>query len=141
MTPQEQLQKKYDEIEERIIELEKVRSESYKTSGQFRYNPSNSYSSLNIKTTQDQVELINVNAFIQNKAKQYNESAEQLGLNTRPIFEWMGYTPELWFHDIQLRFKVLTLDTVLNKLKEQKQKIQPYLPHEHKIKQLLIELN
>lgn len=136
----EELQVKYKAIEAKIKELETVKNQTYKTSCQFRYNPTNSYSQLDINTTTNVSELINANAFIQNKKAQYHDSAEQLELNTFPVFKWCGYEPDLWLHDIKLRLAIINLDQDLYKLKELKSKIQPYLPEDNKIKQLLLEI-
>ena len=48
--------------------------------------------------------------------------------------------PQDWFHDIKLRFKLLKSEGVLQKLKEAKNKMQPYMPKDHMIEQLLLEL-
>lgn len=136
----QELQSKYDTISERIGELEKIREQRYKTSCQFRYNPGNAYSGLDIDSTNNVEELIHANAFIRYKEQQYLESAKQLELTVFPVFKWLGYEPDLWTHDIKLRLSLITLDKELARLKELKAKIQPFLPEENKIKQLLLEL-
>lgn len=140
MELQNQLQKKYEAIEAEISRLEGLHSEQYKTSGSFRYNPTNIYSVIDVTSTTNQAELIHAFAFIKNKEAQYIEAAGDIGLTEFPLFKWCGYTPEDWFHDIKLRFKFLKSEGQLQKLKEAKNKIQPYLPKDHIIQQLLLEL-
>lgn len=137
---QDKLQEKYNEVEAAILELEKVKNENYKTSGIFRYNPTNEYSWFDITSTTNEVELIHIHAFIFNKAKQYNDSAESIGLSQYPVFKWCGYAAQDWIDDINLRFKLIKFNGRLELLKEAKAKMLPYLPQENKIKQLLLSL-
>lgn len=140
MELQKQLEEKYSQIEAAIADLEKINSEQYKTSGAFRYNPTNAYSCIDITSTQNQSELIHVFAFIKNKEQQYIDAASEIGLTEYPLFKWLGYQPEDWLHDIKLRFKLIKYDGQLAKLKEAKNKIQPYLPKDNIIRQLLLDL-
>jgi len=140
MELQKTLESKYHLVNEEIARIEAINSESYKTSGAFRYNPTNSYSCIDITSTTNQAELIHAFAFIKNKEAQYLEAAEEIGLTEFPLFKWCGYMPQDWFHDIKLRFKLLKSEGVLQKLKEAKNKMQPYMPKDHMIEQLLIEL-
>ena len=64
MDLQNQLQEKYQQIEDAIKDLEKINSEQYKTGGAFRWNPGNSYSVIDLTSTSNQSELINVYSFI-----------------------------------------------------------------------------
>lgn len=139
-TLQEQLQEKYDAVEKRITEIEGLKNEAYKTNCNFRYNPTNSYSSLDIDSTMNEAELIHAYAFVTNKAKQYHEAAEAIGLAEYPVFKWCGFAPEDWQHDIKLRFKMIRHHSQLSVLKDAKQKMLPFLPQENKIKQLLLEI-
>ena len=136
----QELQSKFDAIEARIKELEALKSQPFKTSCQFRYNPNNSYNTLDINRTLNVEELIHANAFVQYKAEQYYNSAKQLGVSEFPVFKWCGYAPELWMEDIKLRLSLIGMDKELTKLKELKAKIQPFLPEENKLKQLLLEI-
>ena len=140
MDLQTELKSKYQQIEDAIKDLEKINSEQYRTSGQFRYNPTNSYSAIDITSTTNRAELIHAYAFIKTKAEQYHNAANEIGINVYPVFKWCGYSPEDWFNDIKLRFKLIEHDGQMDKLKEAKRKIQPYLPKDDIIKQLLIEL-
>lgn len=140
MDLQTELQNKYDQIEAAIKELEKINSEQYKTNGTFRYNPTNSYSSLDVHSTMAVGELIHAYAFIQNKSAQYHAAAAEIGLSEYPVFKWCGYMPEDWFFDIQLRVKLMKHHGELEKFKQAKAKIQPYLLKDNIIQQLLLEL-
>ena len=136
---QEKLQEKYDQIEAAITSLEKSKGESYKTSGAFRYNPTNSYSSVDIHSTTNVGEMIHAWAFIKNKSAQYDDAAADLGITEYPVFKWCGYTPDAWKHDIALRFTIIRYSDRLDKLKDARNRITPFLPQENKIKQLLLE--
>lgn len=140
MELQNQLQQKYAQIEDAIKALDAINAEQYKTSGCFRYNPTNSYSSVDLSTVTNQAELINVYSFIKVKKQQYEEAAEEIGLSEYPLFKWCGYTAEDWLHDVKLRFKLIKYDGRLAELKAAKNKIQPYLPKDTIIGQLLLEM-
>lgn len=140
MELQKQLLEKYNLIQEKIKELECLNNEAYKTGGGFRYNPTNSYSVVDITSCKNESELINVYSFIKTKQQQYDEAAEEIGLNKYPLFKWCGYSAEDWLSDIKLRFRLLKYDGKLTELKEAKAKIQPHLPQENIINQILLEL-
>ena len=137
---QEQLQTKYESVEKQIADIESLKNESYRTNGAFRYNPTNSYSGLDITSTMNQAELIHAYAFIKNKSEQYHEAANEVGVTEYPVFKWCGFVPDDWFFDIKLRLKLIKSEAQLGKLKELKIKMMPYLPQENKIKQLLLEI-
>ena len=137
---QQQLQDKYDIIEGKIKELGDIKTQAYKTNGNFRYNPTNSYSSVDIPNTHNEQELIHAYAFIQQKSEAYHKAASDIGLKEYPLFKWCGFEPNDWYFDIQLRFKLIRHSSQLQKLEATRQKMIPYLPQENKIKQLLLEI-
>ena len=137
---QDQLQSKYTQVEEKIKMLEEIGNVNFKTNGKFRYNPSNSYSTVDITCTHNQVEMIHAYAFLTRKSEDYEKAAEEIGLKEYPLFKWRGYTPDEWYHDIKLRLKILNSEGQLQKLKEARAKMQSYLPKDNIIQQLLLEL-
>lgn len=140
MELQQQLQEKYNACAERLKKLEAVSKEDYKTNGNFRYNPTNGYSSVDIPSTHNEAELIHAFAFIKNKSEQYHAAAAEIGLKQYPLFKWCGFVPEDWYHDIKLRFLMLKHGAEITKLNTAMDKMRPYLPEENKIKQLLLEI-
>lgn len=134
------LQEKYEITLKRIEEIENIRNQTYKTSCQFKYNPTNEYSKIDISTCTNLKALIEINAFLKMKEIQYLESAKDLEIKEFPVYTWNGYTPALWHEDIKLRISILSMDSELNKLRDLKAKIQPFLPDDHKISQLLLEI-
>jgi len=137
---QTELESKFKEVEANIAELEKVHSEAYRTNGNFRYNPTNNYSSVDITSTMNESELLHAFAFVKNKNEQYHAAASEIGISEYPVFKWCGFSPEDWQHDIKLRFKLMKYNGQLQKLKDMRAKMLPYMPQENKIKQLLLEL-
>jgi len=107
MELQKTLESKYHLVNEEIARIEAINSESYKTSGAFRYNPTNSYSCIDITSTTNQAELIHAFAFIKNKEAQYLEAAEEIGLTEFPLFKWCGYMPQDWFLSVSAFYNTL----------------------------------
>lgn len=137
---QSQLQESYDLVEKQINEIKGLLEHSYKTNGCFRYNPTNSYSNLDIHSTVVVSELIHAYSFLKLKSEHYEQAAHEMGLTEYPVFKWCGFIPSDWFEDIKHRLKLIKSEGQLSKLKELKAKMERYLPEENEISKLLVEI-
>src|SRR5688572_600198 len=87
-------------IEEKLTALGAGTSNAvqFKTSGSFKYNEpdGNTY---NIFNTVDPVFLLKALAKMKRVKKDYDETAEEMGLKTYPVALWFGYPVDSWIHD------------------------------------------
>ena len=133
------VQENYNKISERLNELAQIVNTPYLTHCEFRYNPGNPHSEVNIDKAKSE-DLIHVWSFIKQKSEQYHEAADDLNRSTYPVFKWCSYMPESWKHDIELRFKILDASNELNKLRSFKEKLEEFIPADKKVKDLLQEI-
>lgn len=136
----QKVKENYDLINQELEKISAIHDQTYKTSCNFRYNPTNSYSEVCIDDCTEIKSLINVYAFVKNKEQDYTDAANELKIKTAPLFKWCGYRVEDWKHDIELRITILTQKEKIDKLKKWQRKLEDFLSEEDKLNGMLEEL-
>lgn len=136
---QKSVRESYDLVCQKLDELQVATDSDFKTSCRFRYNPNNDYSTVRIDECSDLESLIHVHAFLTQKERAYQESAEKLEIKEFPLFKWCGYKIDDWCHDIKLRLNVLTHYHSRQKLIKWKDRLSELLTEEDKVKNIISE--
>lgn len=129
--------KALEEIEARLANIQRVTEKTTKTNGMFTYTPNNASKSINIATSKDLQELIEVYSFLKQKSSSYEESARELGLSTFPVFTWLGYAFDAWKNDLMLRVAIVTSHNEVATLRNQKSTLEKFLSEDDQVAKLL----
>jgi len=111
-------------IKEEIKNLDVVKTTTWKTNG-----TSESFKGIDLKTETSIPNLIKAYAIICAKEKAYNEAIDELGITEAPVWN-DGGTKEEWKHDIQLRIKIVSIDSRHKQLKEFEAEANKFLSEE-----------
>lgn len=126
----------------KLASLKSVTEGANQTSGSFSFSNSKSPNtpSINIHTSKDLEELLLIHSFLLQKKEYYEQSANQLGLETFPQFKWNGYAFAAWNNDIQIRVAVVSSHDQRTKLEVAKKKLESFLTQDDQLKMALKEL-
>jgi len=127
-------------INKKLEQIRKVTEGTTKTNGMFTYTPNNAAKTINIGTSTDLGELIEIYSFLKLKADNYAASAEELGLNSYPVFKWCNYTFAQWKNDLQIRVAVVSSHNQTKELRDQKTKLEKFLTDDQQLSTLLKEM-
>jgi len=97
------------------------------TGGLFRYSEGMT-NQTDITTVRDERKLVEIAAFLKERAKSYKESAVELGCDV--AFTWLGFTQEEWFADLKTRVNVLQLSKRRSELIELETRLNKIVPQE-----------
>lgn len=137
-----EMQKKLSEIDEKLKEVKAIESSTFKTNGEFRFNPQYvANNPIYIFKIRDLSLLLSILAYMIEKNEHYIKAANVLGLKSFPAFQWMGYTYEAWEHDIKLRVAVVTQHDRTEKLKAARAKLETFLTEEDRLAIVLKEIS
>lgn len=136
-----QLPKALEIITAKLTNIQRVTEGVLKTNGMFTYTPANTAKSINIATSTDLQELIEVYSFLKSKADGYESAAKELGLTTFPVFKWLNYTFDAWKNDLMIRVAVVGSHNEITRLKNQKAELEKFLTKEDQLAALLKEYN
>lgn len=130
-----------ESINVKINTMKKISETSYKTHGDFRFNPNYTYNdAVNIfKITKIEV-LLNIYAYLAPKQEEYDKAAKDCGLVTYPLFEWIGCPVKDWLHDLKLRITVLNQHRVLKHLESKRKELEGFLEKDDRLDMLLESL-
>jgi len=134
LSKQEEIQTKLALIKKALSEIKDVNGATFKTTGMFSFSPT-SGNGIDIKNNRNLQTLLDMVSFLNAKTKGYADAAEEMGLDTYPKFQWCGYYPEDWKHDIKIRISVLTSHERKRTLTEAKKILENYVTEETKMLQ------
>lgn len=106
LTKEQAIDALFVQLELKKAEVALANKPVYITGGGFRYSEGMS-SQIDITTARDERKLIEVVAFLKERAKSYDEAAVELGCDSK--FTWLGFSPEEWTADCQTRVNVLQI--------------------------------
>ncbi len=121
-------------LEAKIKALDHVTDSKYRTSG-------NLDGFGDIKKEANMGNLIKAFSSVKGRAKAYAEAAEELGVNTFPVFEVNGGSVTDWKADITLRMNIITHKETLDKLNSFKAKFEKFLSEEDQKAMLVAEMS
>lgn len=135
-----ELQNKLASIDAKLSKLKANAEATWRTNGEFKYNPYSSYAAINIHRNTDLYLLMSILGYILSKKNEIETAAKVLELDNYPNFTWCGYDADSWEHDIKIRVSVITHHEKIQKLKQAKVKLQSFLTEEDKLAIVLKEL-
>lgn len=120
-------------LEAKIKSLDHITESKYKTAGNL-----NGFNNIHEETNVGN--LIKAFSFVSNKARAYVQAAEDMKLDTFPVFKESDSDVADWKHDIMLRIAVINHKDTLDKLNSYKEKFQKFLSEEDQKNMLLAEM-
>lgn len=121
-------------LEAKIKSLEHITESKYKTNGKLTgFN--------NIHEETNVGNLIKAFSFVSNKSKAYEAAAEEMGLDSFPVFKESDSDADDWKADIMLRIAVINHKETLDKLTGYKEKFSQFLTKENQKEMLLAEMS
>ena len=103
-----------------------------RTNGSFKYAP-NSTNLINIHTQTSLAELLNVNAFLWGKERDYVQASSALGLTKFPVFTWCGYDLKSWQHDLKKRIAMIENESRYTELRKIEAELTTLLSQDDKL--------
>ena len=100
-TGDELVQELFDKVQSKKAALAQANKPCWNTSGSFGYSPSNPSGDINIKTLNDKRKIVDMLAFLMDRARAHSEAASALGVTA--AFSWQGFTLNEWKSDFQTR--------------------------------------
>jgi len=113
LTKEQAIDAMFVQLELKKAEVALGKKPVYFISNPFRYSEGMS-NQIDISTAREERKLIEVVAFLKERAKAYGEAAAELGCESK--FTWLGFTPEEWTADCQMRVNVLQIDKKVKEL-------------------------
>lgn len=120
-------------LEAKIKSLDHITGSKYKTNGKL-----NGFNNIHEETNVGN--LIKAFSFVSNKSKAYVAAAEEMGLDSFPLFKESDSDVEDWKADIMLRIAVINHKETLDKLTGYKDKFSQFLTKENQKEMLLAEM-
>lgn len=128
-------------IDSQLSNLKAIESQTYQTSGEFRWNPNyHGNDPINIHRCSDLKTLISIYSYLMPKNEEYDRSAAEIGLSEYPSFEWQGYPWSAWKHDLQMRISLVTQKEKISSLRLAKEKLEKFLTEEDQLSITLSQL-
>jgi hypothetical protein len=121
------------QLEAKIKELDHITDSKYRTSG-------NLDGFGDIKKETSISNLIKAFSVVMAKAKAYAESADELNVESFPVFEVNGGSVSDWKKDIQLRIAIINHKETLDKLTSYRDKMKEFLSKEDQKAILMAEM-
>ena len=84
--------------------------------------------------------MIKAFSSIKGRETAYNAAAEEMNIDTYPVFEVNGASAEDWKNDIMLRIAIITHKEKLDKLTEYKERMTSFMSKEEQKAALLQEM-
>lgn len=141
LSTRDQLHVTLNQIEEKLSSLKALETQTYKTNGEFRFNPTYTNNSpIYIHTTKDLAILLSVYGYVKQQEERYNEAAKICELSNYPVFTWCGYSGESWLYDIKMRIGLVSHDSQIKKLKDAKAKLSQFMTEEDRLLIVLKEI-
>lgn len=119
-------------ISQKLKNLEEINQKPMQTSCLFKWTPSQNSNSTDISKCQDVELMIHILAYIGNKKQMYQEKAEELGLSSFPVFNWLGFSYEAWENDIKIRIMVVNSKNEHDNLMLAKAKLERHISEEER---------
>lgn len=97
-------------VNQRIADLKHIQESVYKTSGKVTGFPGN------IQTETNVSELVKLYSSVRARKQSYDASADELGIQSLPVFRVDGGTLEDFAHDVKLRIAIIQNKETLDEL-------------------------
>ena len=123
---------------ERKEALKQIENVSFKTNGEFRWNPQYTANApIQIQKTTDLGLLISIYSYIKKASDAYENAAEELNLSNYPAFTWLNFTWDAWKHDLKLRVALIQKETTSRELTKQINQLEGFLSEDDLLAQAL----
>ena len=127
----EQVKALFEKLNSKKAEVANAERPVYITGGSFRYSES-MHNVVDIITVREERKLVEILAFLNEREKNYDEAAKELGVNAN--FTWLGFTKDDWKKDIMTRVSILQLAKRKAELAELEKKLNGILSPELRAK-------
>jgi len=120
LTQNEKVQLLFKKLKNAQAEIANAERPTYITNGQFRYSESVG-ASIDLTSVRDERKLVEILAFLKERANSYAEAAAELKVNS--AFTWLGFTVEEWSKDLITRVSILQLTNKRKELAELEKRV------------------
>jgi hypothetical protein len=127
-------------VDAQLLRLEEIKTSSYQTHGEFKWDPGANYVSCQIQKITDIHELISIHSSIRTKKGDYEASAKMMHLDSFPSYLWQNIPAEKWLFDIELRIKIVNRHLVEKELNKKKAILEKHLSEDDKLERTLKSL-
>ncbi len=139
----ESIDKKIQDMFELVLkqkkEIQTIEKYSYITNCSFSFDPDSGNKRHNLQVVPINT-LIDILGFLIEKRNAFLEAKKMLNLDNKYQFEYMGFSFEDWYNDIQSRISKITITEKRKKLQTIEEKLNSLLSPEKKRELELIEL-
>lgn len=122
-----------EKLQEELKQIKSVSGSNYQTSGVIP-------GGIDIKKEKSIENMIRALANINISKAAYDQAAEDLKLDSYPVYQVGGYSVENWKHDIDLRIKIITHEDRKKELEGAISKMEAFLSEEDRKSQVLKEI-
>ena len=129
----------FDKVQAKKLAIQNAEKPNWQTSGSFGYNAHSAHDRINIQTVTDPRKLIEVLAFLKDRAKNYVEAATELSLDAD--FKWLSFTVDEWKSDLQTRANQLSIQAKKKELTELENRLNALISPELKAQMELAEIS
>jgi len=127
-----------EKVNTKLNQLSEFESIGFKTHGGFRWNPAYTGNSpINIHTSTDLPELLNIFASLKEKQRAYDAAALENGLTEYEAFRWQDQLGENWLHDLKLRIAAITHNVKKTELMKIKTELSNFMTKEDRLALLM----
>ena len=110
------------EVQSRKAEIEKVKKPNWQTNCSFSYIDKSTglggSGAINLHVCSDLSVLLNIAAFLDERAKAVKAAAKLLEVDSPPTFKWNGYTVKEWLDDLKMRVAQIQIKKKEEKLEQ-----------------------
>jgi hypothetical protein len=137
------------EVQKRKAEIEKVKKPNWQTNCSFTYADKSAgqsgSSAINLHVCSDLSVLLNIAAFLSERAKTVKEAAKLLEVDSPPTFQWNGYPVQEWIDDLKMRVAQIQIKKKEDKLAQLEKRlnkiVSPELRAEMELEAIQAELD
>ena len=116
-TTDEKVKELFAKVQEKKLAIEKAERPCWNTSGQFGFSANSAHDRVNVQTLTDSRKLVEMLAFLNDRKKNIDSAAEELGLDKKG-FTWLGFTLDEWKSDFLTRVSQLSIQEKRKELNE-----------------------
>ena len=127
-TMEEVINSLFDKVAAKRAQVQLAEKPSYVTGGQFRYSQDSPGGTIDISTVREERKLVEIGAFLIERAKAYAAAAEKLGCNVE--FSWFRFTEDEWLKDLKTRVDSLQVNKLRVELDAMENKLNAIMPED-----------
>lgn len=127
-TMEEVINSLFDKVDAKRAQVQLAEKPSYVTGGQFRYSQDSPGGMIDISTVREERKLVEIGAFLIERAKAYAAAAEKLGCNVE--FSWFRFSVDEWMKDLKTRVDSLQVNKLRIELDVMEAKLNAIMPED-----------